>query len=140
MASQVGLAMENAELARQTREKLRETETLLSVSRALSSTLEIDALLRHLLRQVTRTTGADSVGVWLVDEVTGALEPHTGNRVPPSILERVRAYRIQPAESAFYADGIASRRALVSTNVPDDPRIRRPSRRSGPTGRSSSAP
>jgi len=136
VASQVGLAMENAELARQTREKLRETETLLSVSRALSSTLEIDAL----LRQVTRTTGADSVGVWLVDEVTGALEPHTGNRVPPSILERVRAYRIQPAESAFYADGIASRRALVSTNVPDDPRIRRPSRRSGPTGRSSSAP
>jgi GAF domain-containing protein len=123
VASQVGLAMENAELARQTREKLRETETLLSVSRALSSTLELAALLRHLLRQVARTTGADSVGVWLVDEATGALEPHTGYRVPSAVIERVRDYRIRLAESPFYAEGIASRRALVSTNVPGDPRI-----------------
>ncbi len=58
------------------------------------------ALLRHLLRQVARTTGADSVGVWLVDEATGALEPHTGYRVPSPVLERVRRYRIRLAESA----------------------------------------
>src|SRR5262249_47600959 len=87
VAAQVGLALENAELARQTGEKLRETETLLSVSRALSSTLELDALLRHLLRQVTRTIEADTVGVWLVDPATGALEAHTGYRVPPDVLE-----------------------------------------------------
>src|SRR5262249_45410899 len=123
VAAQVGLALENAELARQTGEKLRETETLLSVSRALSSTLELGALLRHFLRQVARVSEADSVGVWLIDPATGALEPHTGYRVPADVVERVRAYRIQPAESPCYAEGIATRRALVSANVPDDPRL-----------------
>ncbi len=123
VASQVGLALENAELVRQTQEKLQETETLLTVSRALSSTLDLQPLLRHFLRQVARTIEADSVGVWLVDEATGELEPHTGYRVPQPILDRVRAYRIRPAESSFYAEGIASRRAVVSTDVPGDARI-----------------
>ena len=43
VAAQVGLAMENAELSRQTAGKLQETETLLSVSRTLSSTLDLDS-------------------------------------------------------------------------------------------------
>src|SRR5439155_12683991 len=51
VAAQVGLVMENAELARQTEVKLRETETLLSVSRTFSSTLDLQALLRHFLRR-----------------------------------------------------------------------------------------
>jgi GAF domain-containing protein len=123
VASQVGLALENAELGRQTEEKLRETETLLSVARAVSSTLDLQPLLRHFLRQVARTSDPDSVGVWLLDEASGELEPHTGYRVPHAVLDRIRGYRIRPAESAFYAEGIASRRALVSTDVPGDSRI-----------------
>ncbi|MGH7268320.1 MAG: GAF domain-containing protein, partial [Candidatus Rokuibacteriota bacterium] len=123
IAAQVGLALENAELVRQTREKLRETETLLSVSRALSSTLDLQPLLRHFLRQVARTIEADSVGVWLVDPVSGHLEPFAGYRVPRAALEAMRGYRIDPAESPLYAAGMATGRALVSTNVPDDPRV-----------------
>ncbi len=42
IAAQIGLAMENAELAQQTARKLRETETLLAVSRTISSTLDLD--------------------------------------------------------------------------------------------------
>lgn len=123
IASQVGLALENAELARQTREKLRETATLLSVSRALSSTLDLEPLLRLFLRQVARTIDADTVGVWLVDQATGHLQPFAGYRVPPAILEAMRGYRVDPAASPFHAAGMASGRAMVSTNVPDDPRV-----------------
>src|SRR4030095_15357692 len=68
VAAQVGLAMENAELARQTQSKLAETETLLSVSRAVSSTFDLHGLVRHFLRQVANTFEADTVGLWLVDE------------------------------------------------------------------------
>src|SRR5207247_2787194 len=68
VAAQVGLAMENADLARQTQAKLAETQTLLSVSRALSSTLDVQALLRHFLKAVATTLGADCVGAWLVQE------------------------------------------------------------------------
>src|SRR5439155_1721696 len=67
VAAQVGLVMENAELARQTEVKLRETETLLSVSRTFSSTLDLQALLRHFLRRITQAVDADSAGVWLRD-------------------------------------------------------------------------
>jgi signal transduction histidine kinase/ActR/RegA family two-component response regulator len=113
VASQVGLAVENADLARQTAEKLDEMERLLSISRALSSTIELGPLLRTLLRQVTRTTGGDSAGVWLVDAVTGELEPFAGYHVPPDVLERVRRFRFDPSRSPLYADAIA-RRAVVA--------------------------
>src|SRR5262249_47728504 len=111
------------ELVRQTGEKLREAETLLSASRGLSSTLDLQSLLRHFLRHITRTIEADSVGVWLVDAETGMLEPVAGFRVPSDMAPSVRTYRIDPAESPFYAEGIASRRVLVSTDVPADTRI-----------------
>jgi signal transduction histidine kinase/ActR/RegA family two-component response regulator len=113
VASQLALAMENADLARQTNEKLSEMERLLNVSRALSSTIELGPLLRTLLRQVTKTTGADSAGVWLADPATGALEPFAGYHVPPDVLERLRGYRIDPARSPLYADAIA-RRAVAT--------------------------
>src|SRR5881409_1090022 len=81
VAAQVGLAMENADLARQTQAKLAETQTLLSVSRALSSTLDFQALLRHCLRVVATTLGADCVGSWLVQEDGEWLEPIAGYRI-----------------------------------------------------------
>ncbi len=123
VASQVGLALENVDLMRQRQEKLQEAETLLRVSRALSTTLELEPLLRHFLREVARVIDADSVGVWLVDATTGWLAPFAGHRVPPHLLERIRRAHINPAESPFYAEAIASRRVVVSSNVPDDPRI-----------------
>ena len=87
VASQVAQAVENAELARQTAEKLDEMERLLNVSRALSSTIELGPLLRTLLEQVTRTAGADSAGVWLADAATGELEPFAGYHVTPALVE-----------------------------------------------------
>ncbi len=123
VASQVALALENAELARQTQDKLRETEMLLSVSRALSSTLDLETLVRHFLRHVARTIEADSVGVWLVDATTGQLEPVVGYHVPKHLLEPLRKLRLDLQASAFYAAGALSRRPMVSSNVPEDPRI-----------------
>ncbi|MBI4591374.1 MAG: GAF domain-containing protein [Candidatus Rokubacteria bacterium] len=132
VAAQVGLALENADLARQTQEKLRETETLLTISRAVSSTLDLQPLLRHFLRQVARTIECDSVGIWLVEPATGWLEPFADYRVPPRVLERVRRVRIDPEASAFYAEAIASKRVVVSTNVADDPRIPAALKAAGP--------
>ena len=99
MAAQVGLALENAELSRRTREKLEETERLLSVGRAMSSTLELMPMLRHFLRQVTHTIDADSVGVWLADSAGSALEAFAGYHVPPEVVTRLRGYRLDLRES-----------------------------------------
>src|SRR3989441_3842728 len=63
--------------------KLRETETLLSVSRTFSSTLDLQALLRHFLRRITQAVDADSAGVWLRDGDGEWLEPRPRYPLPP---------------------------------------------------------
>jgi GAF domain-containing protein/CheY-like chemotaxis protein len=122
VAAQVGLAMENAELARQTEIKLRETETLLSVSHALASTVDLEALLRHFLRTVTRAVQADSAGVWLRTGDGEWLEPVAGYHVPPERLEALRAIRLSLERHAFYAEAARTKRPVASSHVAADPR------------------
>ena len=123
IAGQVGLAMENIELARQTQLKLAETETLLSVSRAVSSTLDVQSLVRLFLRHVATTFGADTVGLWMVDETGQWLTPLAGYRVPPAWLAALRDVRLSLADHEIYAEAARTRRPVVSRDVAHDPRV-----------------
>jgi signal transduction histidine kinase/CheY-like chemotaxis protein len=123
VAAQVGLAMENAELSRQTQVKLRETETLLSVSRTLSSTLDVESLLRHFLRRVAGALEADTAGAWLREGEGEWMEPVAGYHVPPEALERVRSMRISLARDPFYAEAARTRCPVSSSHVAADPRV-----------------
>jgi GAF domain-containing protein/CheY-like chemotaxis protein len=123
IAAQVGLAMENVELARQTQAKLAETETLLSVSRAVSSTLDVQSLVRHFLRQVAAAFGADTVGLWMVDETGQWLTPFAGYRVPTPWLAALRTLRLSIHEHAIYAEAARTRRPVFSADAVNDPRM-----------------
>src|SRR5262249_23573815 len=119
----VGLALENADLSRQTQVKLRETEALLSVSRALSSTLDQATLFRHFLRRVATTLGADSVGLWLLGKDGERLDPHAAYHLPRHVTETVRGTRLSIAEHEFYAEAVRTLRPVFSRDVATDPRI-----------------
>src|SRR5205814_2322442 len=106
---QVGLALENAELARQTEAKLRETETLLSVAGALGSTLDLSGVLRHLLRQVTQIIASDTAGVWIVGADGDSLEPLYGYRTPPELREATAKLRMSITRDRFYAGAVETR-------------------------------
>jgi GAF domain-containing protein/CheY-like chemotaxis protein len=123
IAAQVGLALENADLSRQTEAKLRETETLLSVSRAVSTTLDLPTLFRHFLRRVASTLGADSVGVWLLGEDGEWLEPHAGHQVPRERVEVLRRVRLSVVAHEFYAEAASTLRPVFSRDVNADPRV-----------------
>ena len=123
VAAQIGLAMENAELTRQTQVKLAETEALLSASRAVSSTLNLQDLVRHFLRSVAHTIGADCVGSWLVQEDGEWLEPLAGYRIPPARLEAFRQFRVSLLKHAFYADAARTCRPVYTTDAANDSRI-----------------
>jgi signal transduction histidine kinase/CheY-like chemotaxis protein len=123
VAAQVGLAIENADLARQTQRKLAETQTLLSVSRALSSTLDLDALLRHFLRAVATTLGAECVGAWLVQEDGEWMEPAAGYRIPPERLAAFREFRVSLLKHAFYAEAERTRRPVFTSDAMHDSRL-----------------
>lgn len=123
VASQLGLALENADLVRQTQEKLHETEVLLGFSRGLSSTLDLRAMLRRLVDHVCALFEPDSVGVWLADPITGDFAPYAGRGLPPDIARRLEGYRLDLDASPLYRDAITQRKVVVSTNVPEDARI-----------------
>jgi len=123
VAAQVGLALENADLSRQTQAKLRETEALLAVSRSLSTTLDLGALFRQFLRRVATTLRADSVGIYLVDEDGEWMEPHTGYQLPRERLEALRRIRLSIVKHDFYAEAARTRRPVYSPDVASDPRV-----------------
>jgi len=125
VAAQVGLATENAELARQTQRKLHETETLLSVSQTLSSTLDLETLPRQLLRHVVHALGSDSAGIWLLGEDGEWMTPFVGYHVPLDKLERLRQLRLSIVQHPFYAEAARTRQSVISTDAMNDPRIPR---------------
>jgi GAF domain-containing protein/ActR/RegA family two-component response regulator len=123
LADQAALALENARLHEETEHRLRETESLLAVSRTLSSTLDFDRLSRQLMREIARVIEADSVGVWKVDHTGEWLEPTIGYRVPPQWLPGIRRLRVSLVEHEFYAEGARTRRAVFARSVATDPRL-----------------
>ena len=123
VATQVGLALDNAELSRQTRIKLRETEALLTVSRALASTLDLDAMLRHFMREAARTLDADTVAFWMASADGEWLEPFSAYHVPPERLEQFRALRVSMVNDTFYAEAVRRARPALSALGQDDPSL-----------------
>jgi GAF domain-containing protein/CheY-like chemotaxis protein len=132
VAAQVGLGMENAELSRQTEQKLQETETLLSVSQTLASTLDVDSITRQFLRHVVRGLAADIAGIWLLEDNGDWLAPVAGYHVPADRLDVLRTLRISLAQHAFYADAARRRQSVVSMDAANDPRIPEEMRRALP--------
>jgi GAF domain-containing protein/ActR/RegA family two-component response regulator len=132
MAAQVGLSMENTELARQTELKLQETETLLSVSQTLASTLDVEVLSRQFLHHVAHGLGADSAGLWLLGDDGEWMAPIAGYHVPPDRLESLRRLRLSIREHEFYREAAEQRRSVISTDGHHDPRLPAEIRRSAP--------
>ena len=132
VAAQVGLGMENAKLVRQTEQKLQETETLLSVSQALASTLDLDALTRQFLRHVAHGLAADTAGVWLLEDNREWLAPFAGYHVPPGPLAALRDVRIRLDEDAFFGEAARRRGSVISTDASNDARVPEAMRRAAP--------
>ena len=132
VAAQVGLGMENAELVRQREQKLQETETLLSVSQALASTLDMDTLARQFLRHVAQGLGADIAGIWLLEDNGEWMAPFAGYHVPVDRREALRNARISLTRHPFYAEAARQRRSVVSTDATNDLRLPEEIRRAVP--------
>ena len=74
VAGSVSVALENARLVSETRQRVSELATVNSVGQALSSQLELDALIELVGEQVRETFEADIAYVALHDEASGRIE------------------------------------------------------------------
>ncbi len=85
VANQVAIAVENARLYEETQQQLRRTETLLAVSQAVSSTLELTEVLRRTTREMVRALRADVGGAMRLSPGGDELIPIAGYHIPKDL-------------------------------------------------------
>src|SRR2546428_5626049 len=86
--------IERAELLSRQKRRLRETETLLTVSRTLSATLDPTETMRRVAREIAHALGADMVGAFLAGPSGDDLRPVAGYRVPQHMREAFQQFPI----------------------------------------------
>ena len=114
---------ERTDLRQREQLHLRETETLLAVSRALSSTLDPTETMRRVAREIALALGADMVGAYLADATRESLWPVAGYRVPRDMLETFRGFPIPIKDHMAIEEAWAHRRAVWTDDMPGDPRV-----------------
>ena len=118
---------ERAAMYRRETARLRETETLLSVSRALCETLDPTETMRRVAREIAYTLGADMVGAYLADAAQEALWPVAGYHVPKQMLEDFQRFPIpirnHPAIEEVWTQG----HAVWTDDMAADERVHRES-------------
>jgi PAS domain S-box-containing protein len=114
---------ERVELQRREQLRLRETETLLAVSRALSSTRDPTETMRRVAREIALALDADMVGAYLADPSSEKLWPTAGYRVPRHMLDAFRRIPIPIRGHTAIEEAWVHRRAIWTDDMPGDPRV-----------------
>jgi signal transduction histidine kinase/DNA-binding response OmpR family regulator len=125
VANQVAIAVENARLYEETHQRLRETETLLTVSQAISATLDLTETMRRVARETARALGCDMVGAYMADPDQASLRAIAGYHVPRHLLELFREFPIPLRGHRFLEEAWKNRRAIHSSDAEADLRIDR---------------
>jgi len=123
IGQQVGVAVTNARLFDETRERVRRTELLLSATETAAATLDSTEVLRRVARVVAQAIGADMTGAYLLDKSRTALRPIAGYHVPPERLETYLQFHIPLKGHPFVEEAWHSQRIAFSDDVPNDPRF-----------------
>ncbi len=103
LADHAALALGNARVYEEARVRLRHTETLLAVGRAIGGTLDPVEVARRTLREAVRSLGADMGGGWVLDASSGQYRGLVGYRVPPDLLEFFRETKLPADDPAMLA-------------------------------------
>ena len=86
LATSAAVAIRNARLYEETQTRLRHTETLVSVSQAIGSTLELSEVLRRATREMVRALGGDMGVAWLLAPDRTHFIPLVGYHIPKEVL------------------------------------------------------
>jgi signal transduction histidine kinase len=86
LATSAAVAIRNARLYEETQVRLRHTETLVAVSQAIGSTLDLSEILRRATREMVRALGGDMGVAWLQAPDRTGVVPVVGYHIPKDLL------------------------------------------------------
>jgi signal transduction histidine kinase/ActR/RegA family two-component response regulator len=116
---------QNALFHDETQQRLRHTETLLAVSEAVGSTVDLPEMMRRVARETARALGADMAGAYLAEGDQAGLRPVAGYHVPKRLLQAFREFSIPLKAHRFLEEAWAHRKPVFSDDAEGDPRINR---------------
>ncbi len=125
LATSAAVAIRNARLHEETQLRLRHTETLVSVSQAIGSTLDLTEVLRRATREMVRSLGADLGAAWLRTETKDRFVPLVGYHIPKEILASA-ASTVVSADDPFFSQTRRQGGPLCSEDSQNDPRLATP--------------
>jgi GAF domain-containing protein len=123
LADQAAVAMVNARLHAEMRERLTQSETMLAVSHQLSGALDVAETMRLVARETARAIGADMVGAFLADPTHSFFRPIAGYHVPKHLLQDFMTHAIPLKGHRALEDAWDTQHAVFSTNTALDPRV-----------------
>ena len=107
--------------------RLRESETLLAVSRTLGATLDPTETMRLVAREIAHALEADMVGAYLADPAHEALWPVAGYRVPKEMLAEFQRFPIPIRNHPAIEEAWLHGHAVWTSDVENDARVHRES-------------
>ena len=109
LATSAAVAIRNARLHEETELQLRHTETLVSVSQAVGSTLDLSEVLRRTTREMVRALDGDTGLAWLLTPTRDRFVPLVGYHVPKDLLNKAGLAGLT-VDDPFFAkvDGLAA--------------------------------
>jgi signal transduction histidine kinase/CheY-like chemotaxis protein len=122
-ADQAAIAIENARLHVNLRERLLHSETLLAVSQRVSATVDVTEMMRLVSKEVGRALDADMVGAFLADIDRAFLHPIAGYHVPKHLLQEFLDYPIPLKGHRILEEAWERQQAVVSSQSASDPRV-----------------
>ena len=117
LGTSAAVGIRNARLHEETELRLRHTETLVSVSQAVGSTLDLSEVLRRTTREMVRALGGDTGMAWLLTPTRDRFVPLVGYHVPKDLLNKTAQAALK-VDDPFFAtvDGL---RAPVTVTLAD---------------------
>jgi signal transduction histidine kinase len=122
-ADQAAIAIENAGLHADLRERLVQSETLLAVSEQVSGTLDVTEMMRLVAKQAGRALGADMVGVFMADPSHVSLHPIAGYHVPKHLLADFMTFALPLKGHRALEEAWEQRRVVALSDVTADSRV-----------------
>ncbi len=120
-----GLEAKVRERTEQLQRRLRESETLLAVSQAVSTSLDLTETVRRVAHEVGLALGADTVGAYVPGEEQRVLRPLAGYGVPEHLRDAFVEFAIPLKGHEFLVEAWETQGPVSTTDAGTDPRIDR---------------